>query len=331
MTLVMQNSWRAALGPRTHRRNTAHRFNEKGVSMNHPAIEASGLSYRYGTHSALQGVDLACAPGRLLALLGPNGAGKTTLVKLLLGVFSPQQGKVRVAGGDPRQRATRTGIGTMLQISGVPENLSVAELADLFASLYPDPLPRMAALGLAEVEDLAKRRFGQLSGGQRQRVLLALALIGQPGVLVLDEPGSGLDPASRRALGELIRAQRERATTVLLCTHDLEEAARLADEVVILDRGRVIASGTPSELTRRLPERRVRCRTNLNTERLAALPGCCQVSRDGDVAEILVRDVNPFLQALLAADPLMSDLGVAGASLEDAFLTLTHPPLKEAA
>jgi len=299
--------------------------------MNQTAIEASGLSYRYGHHKALQNVDLVCAPGRLLALLGPNGAGKTTLVKLLLGVFAPQQGNIRVAGGDPRQRATRQAIGTMLQISGVPENLSVAELADLFASLYPDPLPRMTALGLAQVEDLAKRRYGQLSGGQRQRVLLALALIGQPRVLVLDEPGSGLDPASRRALGELIRAQRERGTTVLLCTHDLEEAARLADEVVILDRGRVIASGTPRELTRSLPERRVHCRTRLPAERLSSLPGFCQVSFDQDTAEILVRDSSAFLQALLAADPALEDLSVTGASLEDAFLTLTGHHHQEAA
>lgn len=299
--------------------------------MDQRAIEASGLSYRYGKQVALDSVDLACAPGRLLALLGPNGAGKTTLVKLLLGVFAPQQGKVRVAGGDPRQRATRQAIGTMLQISGVPETLSVAELADLFASLYPAPLPRRDALGLAQVEDLAKRRFGQLSGGQRQRVLLALALIGRPRVLVLDEPSTGLDPASRRALGELIRGQRERGTTVLLCTHDLEEAARLADEVVIVDHGRVIARGTPRELTRSLPERRVHCRTRLQAEQLSSLPGFCQVAFDAGAAEILVRDSNAFIQALLAADPKLEDLNVAGASLEDAFLTLTRVPQQEAA
>ena len=298
--------------------------------MDH-AIKASGLVHRYGSHVALQGVDLACAPGRLVALLGPNGAGKTTLVKLLLGIFTPKQGSVQVAGGDPRQRATRQAIGTMLQISGVPENLSVAELADLFASLYPAPLARLEALGLAQVDDLARRRYGQLSGGQRQRVLLALALIGQPRVLVLDEPGSGLDPASKRALGELIRAQRERGTTVLLCTHDLEEAARLADEVVIVDRGRVIAQGTPRELTHSLPERRVYCRTCLNADQLERLPGFCQVSLDEGTANILVRDTNAFIQALLAADPALEDLSVAGASLEDAFLTLTATTHKEAA
>ena len=295
------------------------------------AIKASGLVHRYGKHVALHGVDLACAPGRLVALLGPNGAGKTTLVKLLLGVFAPQQGSVQVAGGDPRQRATRQAIGTMLQISGVPENLTVAELADLFASLYPQALPRMSALAMAQVDDLARRRFGQLSGGQRQRVLLALALIGQPRVLVLDEPGSGLDPASKRALGELIRAQRERGTTVLLCTHDLEEAARLADEVVIVDRGRVIAQGTPRELTRSLPDRRVHCRTGLSAAELERLPGFCQVSFIEGAAEILVRDTNAFIQALLAADPALEDLSVAGASLEDAFLTLTGNIHKEAA
>ncbi len=299
--------------------------------MKHPAIEASGLSYSYRQQRALDAVDLSCSKGTLTALLGPNGAGKTTLVKLLLGVFSPESGTVRVAGGDPRRRRTRQAIGTMLQISGVPENLRVAELADLFASLYPAPLPRLEALRLAQVDGLAGRRFGQLSGGQRQRVLLALALIGQPQVLVLDEPGSGLDPASRRALGELIRAQRERGTTVLLCTHDLEEAARLADEVMIVDHGRVIANGTPRELTRSLPERRVRCRTRLNAVDLERLPGFCRVFFDTGAAEILVRDPNAFIHALLAADPTLEDLSVAGASLEDAFLTLTRSPHQEAA
>ncbi len=295
------------------------------------AIRATGLVHRYGKQVALHGVDLACAPGKLVALLGPNGAGKTTLVKLLLGVFAPQQGSVQVAGGDPRQRATRQAIGTMLQISGVPENLTVTELADLFASLYPEPLSRMSTLGLAQVDDLARRRFGQLSGGQRQRVLLALALIGQPKLLILDEPGSGLDPASRRALGELIRAQRERGTTVLLCTHDLEEAARLADEVVIVDRGHIIAQGTPRELTRSLPERRVYCRTGLSNADLERLPGFCRVSFTDGSAEILVRDTNAFIQALLTADPALEDLSVAGASLEDAFLTLTGTVNKEPA
>lgn len=295
------------------------------------AIQASGLVYRYGKQPALKGVDLACEPGRLVALLGPNGAGKTTLVKLLLGVFTPQQGSVTVAGGDPRQRSTRQAIGTMLQISGVPENLTVAELADLFGSLYPNPLSRAAALAVARVDDLAQRRFGQLSGGQRQRVLLALALIGQPRVLVLDEPGSGLDPASRRALGELIRAQRDRGTTVLLCTHDLEEAARLADEVVIVDQGRVIAAGTPQALTRSLPERRIHCRTCLTVDVLKTLPGFCQVSFTDGAADILARDTNRFIQSLLLADPALEDLRVTGASLEDAFLTLTADSHKEAA
>ncbi|MGY6586893.1 MAG: ABC transporter ATP-binding protein [Wenzhouxiangella sp.] len=295
------------------------------------AIQASGLVHRYGSHLALDRVNLACNPGQLVALLGPNGAGKTTLVKLLLGVFAAQQGKVRVAGGDPRNRATRQAIGTMLQISGVPENLTVAELADLFGSLYTRPLPRTSALALAQVDDLAGRRFGQLSGGQRQRVLLALALIGQPRVLVLDEPGSGLDPASRRALGELIRAQRESGTAILLCTHDLEEAARLADDVVILNHGQVVASGTPQVLAGSLPDRRIRCRTRLDAEALARLPGCCQVAISQGSADILVRDTNRFLQALLAADPSVEDLRVTGANLEDAFLTLTADTQQEAA
>lgn len=299
--------------------------------MNDTVIEARGLGYRYGRQLALDGVDLSCRSGSLTALLGPNGAGKTTLVKLLLGVLTPQQGQIRVAGGDPRERRVRQHIGTMLQISGVPETLTVAELHALFASFYPNPLPAREALTIARVDDLAGRRYGQLSGGQRQRVLLALALLGQPKMLILDEPGSGLDPASRRALGETIRAQRERGKAVLLCTHDLEEAERLADEVIILDQGRVIACGSPAAIAERVPGRSVRCRTRLNPGVLAALPGARQVRIQDGVTEILVTEPNHFLSALLASDPQLSDLKVSGARLEDAFMTLTQSELEQAA
>ncbi len=297
--------------------------------MNDIVIEARGLGYRYGRQAALDGVDLSCRSGSLTALLGPNGAGKTTLVKILLGIFTPQQGQVRVAGGCPKNIAVRRHIGTMLQISGVPETLTVSELTALFASLYPQPLSGKDVLATAQIEELADRRYGQLSGGQQQRVLLALALIGRPRVLVLDEPGTGLDPASRRALGETIRRQCDDGTAILLCTHDLEEAARLADEVVILNHGRVIASDSPRAISQKLADRRVRCRTRLPAEALKDLPGACRVSREDNLTEILVNEPNPFVSALLAADPELSDLEVAGAGLDEAFLTLTQTPAQE--
>ncbi|MFP4208301.1 MAG: ABC transporter ATP-binding protein [Wenzhouxiangella sp.] len=299
--------------------------------MNDTVIKARGLGYRYGRQPALDCVDLSCRSGSLTALLGPNGAGKTTLVKLLLGVFAPQNGSLRVAGGDPRQRHIRQQIGTMLQISGVPETLTVAELVAMFSSFYPTPMRSGKALATARLEDLANRRFGKLSGGQRQRVLLALALVGQPRILILDEPASGLDPASRRALGESIRAQRELGTAILLCTHDLEEAERLADEVVILNKGRIIASDSPRAIAERLPGRRVRCRTRLSTDIVSGLPGVRQVQNAEGVTEALVTEPNEFVRALLEADKDLTGLEVTGARLEEAFMTLTQPDLENAA
>jgi len=212
-----------------------------------PAI-FSGVTRRYGTVEALRGLDLTIRRGEVVALLGANGAGKTTAVRTLLGLIKPDSGEVRLFGGDPRDAQTRTRIGAVLQHARVPETLRVREHIHLFRSYYPNPLPIEEVIEAAGLTGLERRKFGELSGGQQKRVHFALALCGNPDLLVLDEPTTGLDVEARRALWKQVRAYVARGKSVLLTTHYLAEAEALATRVVVLDKGRVVAQGTPQEI-----------------------------------------------------------------------------------
>ena len=212
-----------------------------------PAASLERVSKNYGDVPALRNVDFAVRPGEVVALLGPNGAGKTTAVKLLLGLMPPNAGRVRVLGRDPTNPENRIRTGTMLQIGRVPETLRVREHIDLFASYYPNPLPVKEVVAAAGLEKFVDRKFGDLSGGQRQRVLFALAICGDPDLLLLDEPTVGLDVEARRALWDEIRNLVDRGKTVLLTTHYLEEADALADRIAVIHQGKIIAEGTPAD------------------------------------------------------------------------------------
>jgi ABC-2 type transport system ATP-binding protein len=211
----------------------------------------------------------------------------------------------------------------MLQTSGVQDNLTVAELMGLFASFYPEPAASAGLLSELDLSGLVDRRFARLSGGQKQRVLFALAVIGRPDWLVLDEPTTGLDPGARRILWHAIERRRRAGASILLCTHFMDEAQKLADHVVVLDRGRILAEGSPDAIRRRVPSDRIRLRTQLDPERIGAMPGVRQVSVGEDRTEILSRRGVETVRALLDADPDVADLEVAGADLETAFLALT--------
>ena len=202
----------------------------------------------YGAIDALRGLDLTIGRGELVALLGANGAGKTTAVRILLGLTSPSSGSARVFGGDPRDRATRARIGAVLQIGRVPETLRVREHIDLFRSYYPAPMAMDAIIEAANLGGLEKRKYGELSGGQQKRVQFALGICGDPELLILDEPTAGLDVEARRAMWKQIRAFVARGRSVLLTTHYLAEAEALADRVVVIHRGAVMAEGTPLEI-----------------------------------------------------------------------------------
>lgn len=281
------------------------------------------VSKNYGEVQALRKVDFAVRAGELVALLGPNGAGKTTAVKLFLGLASPAQGSVSVFGGNPVHSRVRTRIGAMLQVATVPDTLRVREHIELFSSYYPKPLPLAETLALAGLEDVKDSLFGELSGGQRQRTLFALALCGDPDLLFLDEPTVGLDVEARRLLWQEIRKLVARGKTVLLTTHYLEEADALADRVAVINRGEIIAEGTPSEIKAKTGGRKIRCVSRLDAETVRRLPGVIEVENDRDALEIRVTSAEPVLREMLMLDPGLSGLEVASAGLEEAFLALT--------
>ncbi|MBV8299536.1 MAG: ABC transporter ATP-binding protein [Candidatus Eremiobacteraeota bacterium] len=207
-----------------------------------------GVTKRYGLVRALSEIDLALQPGETLALLGPNGAGKTTAISALLGLIKPDAGSATLFGRSPRVAANRTRVGAMLQVSGVPATLTVAEHVRLFSAYYPHPLSLEETLEAAGLRGLEKRLYGTLSGGQKQRVAFALAICGDPDALVLDEPTSALDVESRLALWARIRAYVARGRSVLLTTHDLAEADALADRIVVLAAGRIVAEGSAAAI-----------------------------------------------------------------------------------
>ncbi len=289
-----------------------------------PAAELAEVVYRYGKVTALAGVDLALAPGQITALLGPNGAGKTTVVKLLLGLLRPQAGRVRLFGGDPASLAARRRAGAMMQVGKVPETLKVREHLELFRAYYPAPMPLAELVERAGLTGLEERLYAKLSGGQKQRLLFGLALAGNPDLYFLDEPTVGLDVEARRGLWREIRRLRAAGKTILLTTHYLEEADALADRVVVLRGGRIVADGSPSEIKTRALLRRVSCRTTLDPTQVGAWAEVRSIHVDGLRLSLLTPDAEALVRHLLAGDPRLGDLEVASAGLEEAFLVLTR-------
>ncbi|MEJ2666710.1 MAG: ABC transporter ATP-binding protein [Deinococcales bacterium] len=285
--------------------------------------ELRNVRKHYGEVQALRGVDLQVHAGEVLALLGPNGAGKTTTVGLLLGLLKPTSGAVTLFGGDPESTAAKVRVGAMLQISGVPATLTPREHLDLFASYYPAPLPVARALELGSLTEVADRPYGKLSGGQKQRLHFALALVGNPDLLFLDEPTTGMDVTARRGFWEQVRAFIGSGRTVVLTTHYMEEADALADRIVVIDHGAIIAQGTPAQIKSRTAGRRIRCVTALDPAFIRDLPGVVSVEAGGAALEILAQAAEPVVLELLRRDPGLHDLEVGGAGLEDAFLALT--------
>jgi ABC-2 type transport system ATP-binding protein len=283
------------------------------------------VSKRFGSAVALDDVSFSLRSGETLALLGPNGAGKTTAVRALLGLIVPTGGTARIFGCDPRHASNRRRVGAMLQVAGLPATLTVGEQIALFRCYYPHPLALDEITALTGTRTLVGRRFGDLSGGQKQRVALALAICGDPDVLVLDEPSAALDVESRLDLWETIRTIVARGKSVLLTTHDLSEADALAHRVVVMQAGRVIADDSPSAMKAAIRAGTLlRFRSDLDDAHLRALTGAQHITRRGDAIEMHLTLPDAAIRALYAADPSFRMIALTEPDLEQAFLALTR-------
>jgi len=308
----------------------------------HSALRCRGLVKRYGDVAAVAGLDLEVAVGECFGLLGPNGAGKTTTVEIFEGLRVPDAGEVEVLGdhwrGDGLTLRARLGI--QLQETKFPEKLTVSEVLTLFRSFYPRGLDVGNTLELVGLEEKAGAHVRTLSGGQKQRLSLGCALVGDPELLFLDEPTTGLDPQSRRQTWDIVDNLKARGRTVLLTTHYMEEAARLCDRVAVIDHGKVIALGTPRALVTSLGAEHViefavdeAALAAIDDGILRALPSVEDVTRDGGSWRLTVREVHRAVPALLAA---LSERGVEPtrltthhATLEDVFVALTGRRLRD--
>ncbi|AVT28285.1 multidrug ABC transporter ATP-binding protein [Plantactinospora sp. BC1] len=297
-------------------------------------IEVDGLVKRYGEQTVVDGVSFAVEPGEIFGILGPNGAGKTTTVECVEGLRTPDAGSIRVCGIDP-QRDTgelRQLLGAQLQESELPDKLTVGEAMRLFSSFYREPADWRDLVDTLRLTGRLGTQFRRLSGGQKQRLSIALALVGNPKVAVLDELTTGLDPQARRDTWDLIEDIRDRGVTILLVTHFMEEAERLCDRLAVIDSGRLVALDSPAGLVARVDDRqRIRFRPSapLDHAVLTALPEVTSVERAG--SQLVVTGTGNLLLAVttvLARNQVVAaDLRVEQTSLEDAFVALTGRPV----
>jgi ABC-2 type transport system ATP-binding protein len=289
-------------------------------------LEGIAKSFRtpQGVVEAVRGVDIAIGAGETVALLGPNGAGKSTTIDMLLGLTAPDRGSVSVFGRPPEQAVAEGAVGAMLQIGGLVRDLTARELVETMASFYPRPLPVDEVIDLVDIGAFASRRTQKLSGGETQRVRFALAVVGDPELLVLDEPTVGMDVESRHAFWTTMRAFAGRGKTVLFATHYLEEADDFADRAVLMAHGSVVADGPTTEIKAMVGSRRIRATLpGADEAGLAALPGVTRVERRGEAVVLACSDSDAAIRALLAEFPAARDIEVNGAGLEEAFLQLT--------
>ena len=280
---------------------------------------AAAVTRRFGRTVALDGVDLDVPAGQLVGLLGPNGAGKSTLLQLLTGLRRPTSGRVTLFGRSPTDAAARRQLGTTPQETGLPATLRVGEVVAFVAQHYPDPMPPGELLERFGLHGLHRRQTGGLSGGQKRRLAVALAFLGRPRLVVLDEPTTGLDVEARRALWAGVRDYHASGGTVLLTSHYLEEIEALAQRVVVLGSGRVLADGGLDEIRDVVALSTV----SLRAAALPALPRVTRCRRDGDRFELQTADADHLVRHLVHSGADFRDLQVRPTSLEEAFLALT--------
>ncbi len=291
-------------------------------------LQLEGLVKTYqsaqGPVQAVRGIDVSIAAGETVALLGPNGAGKSTTIDMMLGLTRPDSGSVTVFGHSPRDAVAGGMVGAMMQSGELIRDLSVRELVATMASLYPKPMDVEEVISLAGLTEAAGQRTQKLSGGQSQRVRFAVAVVGDPELLVLDEPTVSMDVEGRREFWAAMRAYADRGKTVIFATHYLEEADANADRAVLMAHGRIVADGPTTEIKARVGTKTIRATLpEADVAELAALAGVATAERHGESVILRCSDSDRAIRALLERHPAARDVEIAGAGLEEAFLELT--------
>ncbi|MET7650619.1 MULTISPECIES: ABC transporter ATP-binding protein [unclassified Streptomyces] len=290
-----------------------------------PVVGFDQVSKSFGDVRAVDGLTLALRPGETVALLGPNGAGKSTTLDLLLGLKQPDSGTVRVLGTGPREAIVAGRVGAMLQSGGLMDEVTVAELVRLACGLHPKPYRAADVLARAGITQIADRKVDKLSGGQAQRVRFALATAGDSDLIVLDEPTTGMDVTTRQAFWATMREQADQGRTVLFATHYLEEADAIADRVLVLHRGRLLADGTAAEIKAKAGARRIAfdLEDGIDEAALRALPFLTTLDVSGRTVRIQSTDADATVHAVYGLGLYPRNLEVAGLGLEQAFVALT--------
>lgn len=288
------------------------------------SLKTKQLTHRFGTKVALDKIDLSIPASGVTALLGANGAGKTTLINCALGLLKPSSGAISLFGQSPGESNTKQMVGVMLQDSGLPDLLTAREQIQLFRSYYQSPLPTNEIIQRCNLMSFIDQRYKKLSGGQKRRVQFALAILGNPKIVFLDEPTTGLDIDARKIVWNTIINLAQSGTAVVLTTHYLEEADSLADHTIVMSHGKVIANDTTANIREAASGAIVRCQTSLDKDRILSFNSVRSVEKLGNNLQIATSDATACLQELLSLDPQLSNLTVSKSSLEDAFVQLNQ-------
>ena len=290
------------------------------------AIQLTGVSKIFKGKPAVDNLTLSIQEGTVVALLGPNGAGKTTTVSMILGLQQPTKGTVKLLGADPREQKVRNRIGAMLQDVSVIDGLKVSESINLFRSYYEKPLALQYLLQVSNLESEKDKIASSLSGGQQRRLGFALALAGDPEVIFLDEPTVGMDVTSRQLFWDTVRAMAGRGRTIVLTTHYLDEADSVADRIVVINNGKLIADGTPSEIKAETTGRVISfiAGESVTTERLLAIPGVTDIQWSGRKVKLSSSNTDQLITALIEKRFEMRDIEIQSGGLEDAFQALVQ-------
>jgi len=298
----------------------------ENLKTNGFVVRATGLAKKFGRNYALKDINLDIQTGGVTAILGANGAGKTTFIHCCLGLTRPSDGDLSMFGSAPGALATRRRIGVMLQDADLPDLLTPREHIALFASYYPAPLNLDHILNTCKLTDFVDKKYKKLSGGQKRRVQFALAIVGNPDLVFLDEPTTGLDTDARRMLWDVVRDLADGGRTIVLTTHYLEEADALADQIVVMNAGNIIANAPTPEIRELAGGALVKCVSGLSVEKIRTFPDVVSARKSGRFTEINTLNSATTLKALLGDDPNVTDLIVKKPSLEEAFDQLTNRP-----